>query len=326
MGQTLRSGPFPQPGSRAARPQGAHNRRQAPHPGMQGSRVGPGTQSERRGATDRRPQNRAPGSRARRIEPRGAASSPAGLPPSPPRQPGPRRLPRCPARLPRGPVLPPRSKRALTRRRRPTGPVPDAQGRGSEKTTKKAAEKGTLLSLDLATFLKPSQSPVQPPPPLGRQGAQRAAGAQRPGEGAGWEAPRRWVPARTLKKSLEHRALDPHRRSVPSCPRRACPAPLSPSAWEARGALRVGPAPRPRLPPCPLKPRLLPRPEVAGEATEPREPSAETATARAAPADPAPDPTKRPAEGCRESGREKAKGTAPPGSPGVRGAAAGHCV
>lgn len=37
--------------------------------------------------------------------------------------------------------------------------------------------------------------------------------------------------------------MDSHQLAAPSCRCRACPAALSPSAWAAPGALRVGPAP-----------------------------------------------------------------------------------
>lgn len=116
--------------------------------------------------------------------------------------------------------------------------------------------------------------------------------------------------------------MDSHQLAAPSCRCRACPAALSPSAWAAPGALRVGPAPRPRLPPRP--PRL--RPELAGAAPEPRERSEETAAARGAPASPAPDPTKRPAEGCREPGARESRGATPAGSRRAGRAPERRCV
>lgn len=215
----------------APRPQSAHNRRQARHPGMQGSWACPGAPSQVRGATDGHPQNSLPGiTREPNVALRARRRSPQPRPASRPRYtggPGAPRLPRCP-------VLPPQRGRTLTRRRRPTRPVPGAQHRGSEEKAKKDAEKESQISLELATFPKPSQSPVQPPPPPpGRQGAQRAAGTRWPGYGAGWEAPRRRALARTLEKSAEHWPLESHQLSAPSSRRRACPAPLSPSAWAA---------------------------------------------------------------------------------------------
>lgn len=110
--------------------------------------------------------------------------SPQPRPASGPRRrggPGAPRLPRRLARLPRGPVLPRRRGRALTggeatfqpgARR----PEPRKQKEGEERLREATALAGALDSQ------KPSQSPVQwPPPPPGRQGAQWAAGARWPG-------------------------------------------------------------------------------------------------------------------------------------------------
>lgn len=94
--------------------------------------------------------------------------------------------------------------------------------------------------------------------------------------------------------------------SLPVC---AAPAPLHSAPRPGQLGERSR---RPRPPPPPPSPppeAPPPRPtEVAGEASEPGEQSSEIATARGVLAGPAPDPTKRLAEGCLESGSGESGG------------------
>lgn len=177
MGQMLRSGPFPQPGCPAPRRAQQAAGTAPRNAGLMGWLPRPVTATGRDGqappeqfAGDHRRTKRST------VNPKGQPSAPAGLPPSLHRRP----RSSAPPPLPRSSGLPAQRGRTLTRRRRPTRPVPDAQSRGSEVNAKKDAEE-SQISLELATFPKPSQSPVQPPPPPpGRQGAQREAGTRWP--------------------------------------------------------------------------------------------------------------------------------------------------
>lgn len=184
--------------STAARPQGAHNRRQAPHPGMQGSRTGPGAPSQRRDATARRPQNRAPGTTRDPSAAHGAPGrSPQPRPASRPRALAARELRASPAaRL--GCPRAPSSRPGVGELRLAGGdlparcPTPRADGARRKRRKTRRSHcflRGSRLS-------RPSQSSVQPPP--GRQGAERAARAQWEGWGLGWGSPTlRVPPART---------------------------------------------------------------------------------------------------------------------------------
>lgn len=230
-------------------------------------------------------------------------SSPQPRPASRPRRrggPGAPRLPRCLARLPRGPGLPPRRGRALTRGEATFQPGARSPESRKQKEGEERRRKDTALARALDSQ-KPSQSPVQPPPPPGRQGAQWVAGARRPGQGTDWEAPKRRAPAHTSQKarSTRRRTL-PRSSSLPACaaPARLLSAPLPRQLVERSAS---APPPRPRLPPRPQRLRPHARPEVAGVAAGPREQSALLSAARGAPVGPAPDPTKRPAEGCRDT-------------------------
>lgn len=177
----LRSGPFPQPGCAAPRRAQQAAGTAPRNAGLMGWLPRPVTATGRDGqappeqfAGDHRRTKRST------VNPKGAALSP-GRPPVLAAQ-APRSS--APPPLPRSSGLPAQRGRTLTRRRRPTRPVPDAQSRGSEVIAKKDAEKESQISLELATFPKPSQSPVQPPPPPpppGRQGAQRETRTRWPG-------------------------------------------------------------------------------------------------------------------------------------------------
>ena len=101
-----------------------------------------------------------------------------------------------------------------------------------------------------------------------------------------------------LGEGPQHRASDYSQLSLPSCRRRACPTLSAPCPRQpderSASAPPTPPAPPPEAPPPA-------RPEVAGAVAKQQQQSVELATARGAPAGPAPGPTKRPAEGCRES-------------------------
>lgn len=213
----------------------------------------------------------------------------------------------------RGPDPPLRRGRALTRGRRPTSPVPDAQGPRSLEEEKKDAAKGTRLSQELATFRNPPEArPAAAARPAG--GTAGGGGAQAGEARAG--RPR--VPARTLKKSLERQALDSQQRPVPSCQRRASPdlPALGPEQPGERGVPARPPPPPPRGP-APPRPRPLHRPEVGGGGAggggarggERGDRDRTCGACR-----PRPGPNQASCGGVRRAGGGRGEGTRPPGS------------
>lgn len=247
--------------STAARPQGAHNRRQAPHPGMQGSRTGPGAPSQRRDATARRPQNRAPGTTRDPSAAHGAPGrSPQPRPASRPRALAAREL-RASAAARLGCPRAPSSRPGVGELRLAGGdlparcPTPRADGARRKRRKTRRSHcflRGSRLS-------RPSQSSVQPPP--GRQGAERAARAQWEGWGLGWGSPH--APGSScsylrVRSGAPDGGLTSARSpflSVPRLPR--CSQPL--------GLGSPGSAPRrPRPPPTPPAPPPEAPPRAGG--------------------------------------------------------------
>lgn len=309
--------------STAARPQGAHNRRQAPHPGMQGSRTGPGAPSQRRDATARRPQNRAPGTTRDPSAAHGAPGrSPQPRPASRPRALAARELRASPAaRL--GCPRAPSSRPGVGELRLAGGdlparcPTPRADGARRKRRKTRRSHcflRGSRLS-------RPSQSSVQPPP--GRQGAERAARAQWEGWGLGWGSPH--APGSScsylrVRSGAPDGGLTSARSpflSVPRLPR--CSQPL--------GLGSPGSAPRrPRPPPTPPAPPPEAPPRAGGggsrAAGAERRDRGRTWSAR----QPRPGPNQASAEGCREPAAREIRGATPAGSRRAGRAPERRCV
>ena len=298
-GRPRASGPLPQSGCPGRR---AHNRR---HPGIRGSGAGPATGSQRRGAKGRRPKPRAPattGKPSTGTEPGGAAHSP-GRPPALAADAAPELRASPAARLgcPGAPSSLPGVGELRLAEKRPSSPVPDAQSRGSDEKAKKDAEKGTPPGLGLATSRSPPEVPSSHRHPAGKGHSERPGRGGRAGGGVLGSR----VPGLTSEKARSTRRRTPV--SSQCLPAAATPAPLLSAPWPGQPdecsasapplAHASRPAPRGS---APRRPR--------GGGGGGRAAGAELAAARGAPAGPAPDPTKRPAEGCRESGAGGSRG------------------
>nr|XP_030710355.1 proline-rich protein 36-like [Globicephala melas] len=192
-------------------------------------------------------RRRPPGSRARAPCPGAQPAAPAGLPPSPQTRPRSSAPPPPPGSAAPGPRPPfpawasSDSRKSDLPARCPT-PRAEAATRRRRKTQRRGHRLGwgsrlpeALLKSRPATATRPARGTVS-----GR-GAVAGLGG-RPGEPGSWSY---------LRESSQHQASDSRQLSVPSCGRHACPTALSPLAWAAGRALRVRPAPRPRLPPRP---------------------------------------------------------------------------
>lgn len=180
VGQTPRSGLCPQPGC----PAPARIQQAARHPGIQdlgAGRVKGATDGAQPTGAPRTGRGRPPGNRARHREPAAQPAALVGFPPSPYRRPRsslPPPLPgsAAPGPCPPAPVWAISAGGAATFQPGARRPEPRKQEEGEERRR----EGDTALAGALHSQ-KPSQSPVQPPPPPGRQGAQWAAGARWPG-------------------------------------------------------------------------------------------------------------------------------------------------
>ncbi|XP_055293158.1 collagen alpha-1(VII) chain-like [Moschus berezovskii] len=145
------------------------------------------------------------------------------------------------------------------------------------------------------------QSPPEVPSSRRRRPAGRGQ-KERPGRGGRSWRSARGVPGCPAPALTSEKVRSTGRRTIPSSPRLpvgAAPAPLSTPCPGQPDERSASAPPPPRAPPPEAPPPA--RPEVAGAVAKPQQRSAELATARGAPAGPAPGPTKLPAEGRRES-------------------------
>lgn len=190
--------------------------------------------------------------------PKEQPSTPAGLPPSQHRRPRSSAPPQLPC-----PPTPAWANSDSQKATYPPGarcPAPSTEG--ARRRRRKTRRRSHRFRWSLRLSRNPPKAPSsrrRRPAGRGHSGRPGRGGRDMGRVGRPPDAGLLLVPRRKVRNTRRWSHI---RLSAPSCRRRACPAPLSPSAWAARGALRVGPAPRPRRPPRP--PRLRPPPSRGG--------------------------------------------------------------
>lgn len=287
--------------SRAARA-GARTTGSTQEFGARGPAPPPGHRDRARRAGAPSPgRRRPPGSRARAPSPGAQPAAPAGLPPSPQTRPRSSAPPPPPGSAAPGPRPPfpawasSDSRKSDLPARCPT-PRAEAATRRRRKTQRRGHRLGwgsrlpeALLKSRPATATRPARGTVN-----GR-GAVAGLGGVLGSR----------VPGLTSEKARSTRRRTPV--SSQCLPAAATPAPLLSAPWPGQPDERSASAPPLAHASRPAPLRLHPR-RPRGGGGGGRAAGAELAAARGAPAGPAPGPTKRPAEGCRESGAGESRG------------------